>query len=217
MKTTIEKPVAEKKAKPSLFAKAKDTGAVVAAKKDDKVEVLLSEKENPGISEKLSRLQAVKNEIDELEGEAKLLDGEIKQIGKDSLLKLYESGKRFPGSFKLKGEKGGCFLFITMDKYLTVDDAKADLIKSELGENIVEQKTTFSFNPDLLEKYEAVLSDLISNSKQIADEDKGNLIVATSKWNVVKGTLEKLYALFPTSIQKALNLVQPIYALKNCK
>ena len=100
---------------------------------------------------------------------------------------------------------------------LTVDEAKAQLIEKELGEDIVTQEVKYVFNPELLQKYSAALSQIILQSDEISEQDKPNLIQAEKKFGIAKGTIERLYVMFPDAIEKAINLIQPIFALKGCR
>jgi len=149
-----------------LFAQAKQT-VKSKQKKDDRTEVVLSESSYEGISDKLTRLQKLRNDIAELEAELKMLEGEIKQIGKDEFIQLFTKNRQYPGTFRMRGEGGGCMMFMPMDKYLTVDEAKAQLIEKELGEDIVTQEVKYVFNPELLQKYSAALSQIIVQSDEI--------------------------------------------------
>lgn len=198
-----------------LFALAKQAAnGTKPKKKDDKTEVVLTEQEFPGISEKLKALIELRGSIAEAEAELKMLEGEVKEIGKEKFIELVEKNKSYPGSFRIAGEKGGAILFMPMDKYISVDENKAEIIRRELGEEIVTAETKFIFNPELLQKYSGVLSELILNTDEIAEEDKPRLIQAETKFSVAKGTIERLYVMFAGQLQKAVSLIQPIFAIK---
>jgi hypothetical protein len=97
-----------------------------------------------------------------------------------------------------------------MDKYTSVDDDKAALLgqfEGLLGENVV-----YKFNAELVEKYGAILSDLIVSSPDIAEEDKGNLISGEKTYSVAKGSIDRLLQF--ENPEQVFELINPICALK---
>jgi hypothetical protein len=97
-----------------------------------------------------------------------------------------------------------------MDKYTAVDEEKAAILKDFdglLGENVV-----YKFNTELVEKYGSVLSELILNCPDIADEDKGNLISGERTYSVSKGSIDRLLQF--ANPEQVLELINPICALK---
>ena len=97
-----------------------------------------------------------------------------------------------------------------MDKYTSVDEEKAELLREYdglLGENVV-----YKFNTELVEKYGAVISDLIASSPDIEEEDKGNLISGEKTYVVNKGSIDRLLQ-FANS-EQVFELINPITQLK---
>ena len=180
MSTTPEAKAVEVK-KTSLFASAK-TVEKKSEKKDEKQSIVLTEAQFPGISKKLQDLTEIREKIADWEANGKMIEGVIKEIGKEKFAELYAKEKSNPGSFILKGEQGGAMMCILMDKYLTIDGGRADQLKQNFGADCVTCTTEYSFNPSLLEKYEEVLSELIMGSNKINEEDKSELIIAKQKW-----------------------------------
>lgn len=203
-----------KTSSPSVFANAVANAKPKSPKKDETCEVILTEKNYPNISEKLIKLQELRDLIKEKEGELAMIEHDVREIGKAKFIEKTKTEKIYPGSFRLKGEKGGCILFIPMDKYLSVSPEKAEIINQELGQGIVETETKFSFDPELLQKYEKEISDFILNSKKIADEDKPKIIIAEVKHIIAKGTIKKLHTLFGNAIETAVELIAPIFMIK---
>jgi hypothetical protein len=99
-----------------------------------------------------------------------MIEGDIKLTGKELFLDQYKKEKRTPDNFKIQDETGSSCLFIVMDKYTSVDDDKAELLRNFdglLGENVV-----YKFNTELVEKYGAILSDLITSSPTLKKQTK---------------------------------------------
>lgn len=204
----------ETKTKPNLFSTAKKSEP--EEKKCDKhAEITLPESKYSGISEKLIKLQSVRDKLQELEAEAGMMESEIKEIGRNEYLKLYENSKLNPGSFRMKGERGGCFLVIPTDRYLSIKTEESANQLNQLGD-LAESKTVFSFNPDLLEKYGETISTLILESEKISDEDKPKLIEAKTTYNVKKGSIDRLLQ-FGNKMKDVFFMIQPVFQLKNCK
>ena len=205
--------------KKSLFSSAKVVEKKTAAK-DDKQIVVIKEAESPGISQKLKRVTEIREVMADMEAEGKMLEGQVKEIGKEKFLGLYAKDKVNPGSFILEGEQGGRMMCIVMDKYLSIDSDRADELKQNFGQDTVTTTVEYSFEASLLEKYEEVLSELISNCPLITEEDKANLIVAKPKFSVAKGMIQRLGAIAgnrPERMGAIMNCIQPVIQLKNSK
>jgi hypothetical protein len=187
----------------NLFAAT--TTKTAAPKKADKK--VLSAHE---LGDKVKRFADLKNQIDALTGELKMIEGDIKGKGRELFVQEYKRERRTPDNFKIQDQTGSSCLFIVMDKYTAVDDEKAAILKDFdglLGENVV-----YKFNTELVEKYGSVLSELILNCPDIADEDKGNLISGERTYSVNKGSIDRLLQF--ANPEQVLELINPICALK---
>lgn len=187
----------------NLFAAT--TTKTAAPKKADKK--VLSAHE---LGDKVKRFADLKNQIDALTGELKMIEGDIKGKGRELFVQEYKRERRTPDNFKIQDQTGSSCLFIVMDKYTAVDDEKAAILKDFdglLGENVV-----YKFNTELVEKYASVLSELILNCPDIADEDKGNLISGERTYSVNKGSIDRLLQF--ANPEQVLELINPICALK---
>jgi hypothetical protein len=181
--------------------KVKETAA---AKKTDKK--LFSALELEG---KISQFTALKNQIDTLTGQLKMIEGEIKERAKIEFFTQYRKERRKPDNFKLQDAAGGQVMAIFMDKYGVVDSDKAAALQPY---NLVTEKKIFKFNNDLLEKYQDTITELLSNSPDIDAEDKANLIEGELTYHVEIGAIEKLFA-FP-NMEEVFELIKPVIALK---
>jgi hypothetical protein len=187
----------------NLFAAT--TTKTAAPKKADKK--VLSAHE---LGDKVKRFADLKNQIDALTGELKMIEGDIKGKGRELFVQEYKRERRTPDNFKIQDQTGSSCLFIVMDKYTAVDDEKAAILKDFdglLGENVV-----YKFNTELVEKYASVLSELILNCPDIADEDKGNLISGERTYSVNKGSIDRLLQF--ANPEQVMELINPICALK---
>ncbi len=187
----------------NLFAAT--TTKTAAPKKADKK--VLSAHE---LGDKVKRFADLKNQIDALTGELKMIEGDIKGKGRELFVQEYKRERRTPENFKIQDQTGSSCLFIVMDKYTAVDDEKAAILKDFdglLGENVV-----YKFNTELVEKYGSILSELILNCPDIADEDKGNLISGERTYSVNKGSIDRLLQF--ANPEQVLELINPICALK---
>jgi hypothetical protein len=187
----------------NLFAAT--TTKTAAPKKADKKVVSAHE-----LGDKVKRFADLKNQIDALTGELKMIEGDIKGKGRELFVQEYKRERRTPENFKIQDQTGSSCLFIVMDKYTAVDEEKAAILKDFdglLGENVV-----YKFNTELVEKYGSVLSELILNCPDIADEDKGNLISGERTYSVNKGSIDRLLQF--ANPEQVLELINPICALK---
>lgn len=189
--------------KTNLFATA--TKVKETAKKTDKKVI-----KAPLLADKVKRYAELKHAIDSATGELKMIEGDIKNVGKDLFMKEYRQQKSTPDNFKIEDETGNTCMFIVMDKYTSVDEVKAGILgqfDGLLAENVV-----YKFNADLVEKYGAVLSELILNCPDIEEEDKSNLISGEKTFAVTKGSIDRLMQY--DSPEAVFELINPILALK---
>lgn len=203
--TTLERPA--KKAA-NLFATAKQNAPEKKSAKKEKESVQVK-----GLAKSLARYDELKEAIKNSEAEMEVLAGTIKQAGKEKFLELYETRNRKPESFHL-ADGDHKVLYIVQDAYKG-DRSGMSAEKIALFEDfddVLETNTTYSFNPDVLNRVGDKISQIIMSSKLISDEDKANLIVATSKTTIKKGTIEKLMDYDNPTMM--FELIEPIVALK---
>jgi hypothetical protein len=101
-------------------------------------------------------------------------------------------------------------MLIVMDKYTIVDENKAGILSNFDG--LLAENVVYKFNADLVEKYGAVLSELIINCPEIDDLDKGNLITGENTFSVAKGSIDRLMQY--DNPEQVFELINPIVALK---
>lgn len=185
-----------------------------STKRTEKPRFIIAEQDVPGISQKLVRLQGVRNEMDNLEAERKMLEGEVKSLGIDKWCSEYQKVRHRPESFVLAGEKGGAIMVLPMDKYCSLNDVAAAHLMSKYGEGLVEKTTTYSFNPDLLNKYMGEIAAAIAECA-IPDEDKAALLFSETKFSVRKGAIDQLHNF--GNVQEVFTEIAPVVQLKNAK
>ena len=187
----------------NLFATA--TKVKETTKKTDKKVITA-----PLLGNKIQRYAELKQQIDSATGELKMIEGDIKAVGKDLFMKEYRQQKSTPDNFKIQDDTGNSCMFICMDKYTIVDETKAGILAN--FEGLLAENVVYKFNADLVEKYGAVLSELILNCPDIDDLDKGNLISGEKTFSVAKGSIDRLmqYA----NPEQVYELINPIVALK---
>lgn len=187
----------------NLFASA--TKVKETAKKTDKKVI-----NAPELGNKIQRFAELKQLIDSATGELKMIEGDIKGIGKKLFMSEYKQQRSTPDNFKIQDETGNSCMFICMDKYTIVDETKAGILANFDG--LLAENVVYKFNADLVEKYGAVLSELILNCSDIDDLDKGNLISGEKTFSVAKGSIDRLmqYA----NPDQVYELINPIIALK---
>jgi hypothetical protein len=187
----------------NLFATA--TKVKETTKKTDKKVI-----KSPLLGNKVKRYAELKQLIDNATGELKMIEGDIKMVGKNLFMQEYKQQKSTPDNFKIQDDTGNSCMFICMDKYTIVDEAKAGILanfEGLLAENIV-----YKFNAELVEKYGQVLSELILNCSDIDDMDKGNLISGEKTFSVAKGSIDRLMQY--DNPEQVFELINPIVALK---
>jgi hypothetical protein len=198
----------------NLFAKAKSTATTKTTdKKDSKTRINIAD---PSFFEKIQTLESLQDRMKSDKAKADMISDELKDLGKEKWSEMYQKTGRNPGSVMLEsrvGEDTAQVMFVPSDKYISLTGEKAEALREEFGEDIVEEKTTFAFDNDMIEKYGEVLSNLIEGCDEISDEDKGKIIKAVTAFSVAKGTIDvmKNYG----QVSEVMEQVKPVIALKN--
>ena len=184
----------------NLFA-ANTTTKTATPKKADKKILPAHE-----LGDKIARYSELKQQIEAATGELKMIEGDIKVRGKSLFLEEFKKAKVTPENFRIQDETGSTCLFIVMDKYTAVDEAKADILgqfNGLLAENVV-----YKFNAELVEKYGGVLSNLIISSPDIEEADKANLISGERTYSVAKGSIDRLLQFAnPEQVMELINSI----------
>ena len=197
----------------NLFNKAKTTAPKTAAKKDEKVRVNLND---PDFFTKVYKLEILQDRMKSDKAQADMLSDEIKDLSKEEWVRLYEKTGKNPGSIfveSIVNEQTAQVMFVPSDKYITVNPDKADVLVEKYGQDIIEEKTTFSFDNDMIEKYGEVLSNLIMGCNDISDSDKEKIIKASTAYSISKGTIDKMKFFGP--IGEIMDEIKPVVSLKN--
>jgi hypothetical protein len=197
----------------NLFNKAKTSAPKTAAKKDEKVRVNLND---PDFFTKVYKLEILQDRMKSDKAQADILADEIKDLSKDEWVRLYEKTGKNPGSIfveSIVNEQTAQVMFVPSDKYISVTADKADILSEKYGQDIIEEKTTFSFDNDMIEKYGEVLSNLIMSCDDISDSDKEKIIKASTSYSISKGTIDKMK--FYGQIDEIMEEIKPVVSLKN--
>jgi hypothetical protein len=198
----------------SLFDKAKkSTPAKKTSAKDKKVRLVV---EDSTFFEKVEKLEELQETLKSSKAKADLISDELKEIAMGKWADEYEKTKRNPESVMIVQERDGDisqFMIVPSDKYISINEERAEELKEAYGEDIVEEKTTFSFDNDMIMKYGEVLSMLIENSDEIAEADKEKIIKAVTTYSVAKGTIDKFNQY--GEVVEMIETVKPVVAIKN--
>lgn len=197
----------------NLFSKAKKAAPVTKAAKDKKIRLQVTD---PTFFSKVEKLEQLNDRMKSDKAQADMISDEIKDLAKSEWLDYYTQTCKNPESVMIAQEVAGDtaqVMFIPMDKYITVTEARAEELRETYGEEIVEEDTTFSFDSTMIEKYGEVLSMLIENCAEISEADREKIIKATTKYSVAKGTIDKLNQY--GDVTEVMEAVKPVVALKN--
>jgi len=201
--------------KTNLFSSAKDE-----SKKSSKKEMLTINIDTyEGSFDKLSKLSELNSDLKSKGEEADILSKELKEIGKSEWIKFNQRNGENPGSFILQSSKDDDIaqvMFVTSDKYISIKSKKeADELIDMFGEDIIDEKTDYIINPELVNKYSEVISNLINDSIHIEDEDKEKIIKAVTTYSIRKGTVDNLDKF--GDIKTLVETIKPVYSLKDYK
>lgn len=198
----------------NLFSKAKSTAATKTVNpKDGKIRLTVKDKE---FFNKIQTLEMLQDNMKRDKAKADILSDEIKETAKEKWVELYEKTGRNPGSVMVEAKSGidiAQTMFVPTDRYITINADRAESLIEDFGQEIVEEKTTFSFDNDMIEKYGEVISRLIEECDEIEDDDKGQIIKAVQAFTIAKGTIDRLKDF--GNVSKMMEVVKPVVSLKN--
>lgn len=198
----------------NLFKTAKAKAPAKAKAKDEKVRISI---EDPSFFQKVQRLEELQDTMKNAKAKADLIADELKDIAKEKWCELYTQTGKNPESVMIVQDNDfgdtGQFMFVPSDKYISITEERAEELKDTFGEEIVEEKTTFSFDADMIEKYGEVISRLIEESNEISERDKERIIKASTSFSIAKGTIDKLNKY--GEVSEMVEMVKPVVALKN--
>jgi hypothetical protein len=201
----------------NLFTKAKKAAPVKAtAAKDSKLRIRIEDgKEN--FFENVARLSQLQDNMKRDKAKADMISDELRDLGRDEWAKLYDKTGKNPGSVMIESvnevDDTAQFMFVPTDKYITINSDRAEELQETYGEDIVEEKTTFSFDLEMIEKYGEILSRMIEESAEIAEKDKEKIIKATTTYSVAKGTIDSFSKY--GEVSELMEATKPVVALKN--
>jgi hypothetical protein len=202
-------------AKANLFSKAKSVAPKKVAKgKDEKTRISI---EDASFFDKITKLEALQDRMKADKSRADMIADELRDLAREEWCKLYQKTGKNPESVMLEhvnaADDTAQLMFCPSDRYITINEERAESLREEFGEEIVEEKTGFAFDNDMIEKYGEVISRLIEESDEIAEKDKEKIIKATTTFNVAKGTIDlmKTYG----DVAQVMEAVKPIVSLKN--
>jgi len=203
----------------NLFAKAKKSAPAKTTKaKDEKVRVKVKDAD---FFDKIQKLQELQDNMKRDKAEADMISDEVKEIGKVEWSKVYDKTSKNPGSIMLEAKSGldtAQMMFVPSDKYISINEDRAKYLTETFGEAAVEEKTSFSFDSEMVDKYGEILSQLIEACDEIDEDDKEKIVKAVVSFSVAKGTIDKLKDYSQEADMEIYNIVEevkPVIAVKN--
>ena len=197
----------------NLFAKAKKNSETKkSSKEDSKVRI---DANDPTFFDKIKNLEILNDRMKSDKAKLDMISDEVREISKEKWAELYQKTGKNPGSVMIESRVGldtAQLMFVPTDKYITINAEKAETLREEYGDDIVEETTTFSFDDEMIQKYGEILSTLIENSDEIAEADKDRIIKAVTKFSVAKGTIDVMKGY--GKINEVMAAVRPVVMLK---
>ena len=167
--------------------------------------------------DKVEALEKLQDNMKRDKAKADVLSDELKDIAKEKWCKYYQKLSKNPGSVFLeevrKNGDTAQLMFVPSDKYISVNEERADELMEQYGEEIIERKDSFAFDSDMVEKYGEILSELIEACEDIPEDDKYRIIKATTSFAIAKGTIDRIKDF--GNIESVVEAIKPVFSLKN--
>lgn len=165
---------------------------------------------------KISRLKIINDKLKEFEEESKNISTELKEEGKKEWIKIYEETGENPDSILLEASEYdhvARVLYVPSDKYISVNEKNAGDLKKKFGDGIVEETTTYQFDPKMVDKWGDIISKLIEESDEILESDKEKIIKSVTTYSIKKGAIDILPDF--GDIAEVFEQVKPVVSLKS--
>lgn len=198
----------------NLFSKAKKLEPKVKKSIDEKIRLTV---EDSSFFDKVEKLSEFNDQIKYLKSKVDLFSDQIRDIAKKEWINHYDKTNMNPGTViveHIRDNDVAQVMFVPSDKYITIDEVKADELREQYGEEIVEEETTFSFDSKMIEKYGEIISTLIENCDDIDKDDKDKIVKATTKFSVSKGTINKIKE-YDNNVELMIENIKPVFSLKS--
>ena len=174
--------------------------------------------------DKIVKLEEVGKNVKKYKKEEDKLKGVLKTLSLSEYLEEYKLTNENPGTIIIEayndGKKGE-FMYLIGDKYITIkNENDANDLISKYGNTVIKKERTYTFNNEMVEKYSEVLSNMILESDEIEEEDKGSIYVVSEKYKVVNGAIDDLMNISENSkenIERIFEDIKPIETIKNTK
>jgi len=203
----------------SLFSKAKKSTPVKTSKKTEQIVRLVVDDED--FFSQVQELEKLQDILKTSKSKADLITEELKCLSKDKWVELYEKDGKNPDTVMIvqENEDGdtASIMFLATDKYISIVKDKADDLKETYGDDIVTEKTIFSFDDAMMVKYGDILTSLIESAigecDDIKESDKEKIIKAVTTYSISKGTIDRLKEY--GDINEIFDSVKPVLAVRN--
>jgi len=169
----------------------------------------------PELEKTIAEMQKLDIEIAELVAKRDQVYSTIAEASRLEMINMYNKDKKFPGTIVISGGKSAV-QFITADRYKGIDEDRYTELVKRYGKEVAEENTVFFFNTAVLTKYMEHISDLISSSEKLSQEDKDNLLLSETSYNVAKGTIKNVFALKKVKdVTEVVDDIQPVFSIKS--
>jgi hypothetical protein len=197
----------------NLFEKAKKVSSKKVKNENPHIKI-----EDSTFFEKVEKLEELNLSLKKLKVSADIISDELRELGRSEWSKLYLDIESNPGTVILEQENEfgdvGQFQLVPSDKYINIDIKKAETMRKKYGDDIVQEKTVYSIDNSMIEKYGEVLSKLIEESTEIKEEDKDKIIKAEESYSIAKGTIDKMIS-YNKNINMIVEEIKPVFSIKN--
>ena len=198
----------------NLFAKAKKTAPAKTTKaKDQKVRLTV---EDANFFANVQKLEELNDQMKSAKAKADMISDELRDVAKEAWMEQYAKTGKNPESVMVcqeNGEDVAQLMLVPSDKYITINEARAEELREMYDEEIVTEETTFGFDAAMIEKYGEILSRLIEESDEIDEKDKEKIITAKTTYSVAKGTIDNFTKY--GDVREVMEAVKPVVSLKN--
>lgn len=164
----------------------------------------------------IKEYNSLQKDIKTLKDSSDLIFSELKSVSKEKWLEDYNNNFANPGTVILEsavdGERAE-LTFLPSDRYLKINKEKANELKENYGDGIIESESTYTIDTKMAKKYGKIITKLILDSDEIEEKDKKKIIKLDKTYSIRKGSIDNLSEY--GDVEEIFKEINPVVSIKN--
>ena len=193
-------------------------------KEEEKIRIRPESVDETELYNEISKLYDITKKLRKNKKEEDKLKRNLKEISLNEYLEEFKSNNENPSTIIIEAYNNNMkaeFMYTVADKYIKIkNEEEADELIEKYGKDVIIKDRKYLFNPEMLDKYSEIISNMIMESSEIDETDKGNLFVAEETYKVKEGSINKLMDIRESAFKEVNEIfedLKPIQSILSAK